>query len=210
MNLHAAFVPPAAVRRALADLVAAQEVAPPEAAPSRRGLFSRRPPEAEAPSARPLDVLDPELALLPITDFGYVASGDARRLVDAVSRVCSEVTAAPTVLVSGGAALIDPDDRSVWADLSGSEDDLEALRTIAREVVSGVEPLGFFRDRRRFRPRFPVATINDATTVEHLERVLAALGSYRSEPWVVDELAILQRGSGVWRTVPIGGGSADA
>jgi hypothetical protein len=72
-------------------------------------------------------------------------------------------------------------------------------------VVSAVEPLGFFCDRRQFRPRIAVATINDATTAEHLEQVLGALSAYESEPWPVAEVTILQRGSGVWRTVPVGG-----
>jgi len=143
--------------------------------------------------------------VLPITDFGYLASGDARRLVDAVGQVCSAVATCPSVRVSGGSALVDPDDRSVWAELDGADDDLEAMREIALAVVSGVEPLGYFCDRRQFKPRLALATITDATTVEHLEDALAALAAYRSEPWTVDELTILQRGSGVFRTVPIGG-----
>jgi len=152
-----------------------------------------------------LDVTPLDRLTLPITAFGYLTSVDARRLVDALDRVCADLPPGPIVQVSGGSALVDPDDRSVWAELSSTEEDLDALRTIARAVVSGVEPLGFFCDRRQFRPRFDVARINDATTVEDLEQVLAALSAYRSEPWTVAEVAILQRGSGVWRTLPLGG-----
>jgi len=47
--------------------------------------------------------------------------------------------------------------------------------------------------------------INDATTAEHLEQVLAALSAYESEPWRITEVSILQRGDGVWRAVPVGG-----
>ena len=57
------------------------------------------------------------------------------------------------------------------------------LRGIAREVVAAVEPLGFYCDRRQFRSRIPIATINDRTSVEHLEVMLGALEAYASEVW---------------------------
>lgn len=69
-----------------------------------------------------------------------------------------------------------------------------------------VEPLGFYCDRRQFRSRIPVATINDQTSVEHLEVVLAALDDYASDVWTVDEFAVLQRGIGTYCIVPIGVG----
>jgi hypothetical protein len=37
-------------------------------------------------------------------------------------------------------------------------------------VVAGVEPLGYVRDGRQFKPRLAVATITDATTVEPSSR----------------------------------------
>lgn len=209
MNLHSAFIPPTEVRQSLIDLLADQEPpAPPreDGARPSRGLFRRSTPEPEPPPVGPLlDVVPEDRLVLPITDFGYVTSVDARGLRDAVERACADFPRGVSVRVSGGAALIDPDDRSVWADLEVADDDLDVLGSIAREVVSAVEPLGFFCDRRQYRPRFAVATINDATTVEHLEEVLAALSAYESEPWQVSEMAILQRGAGVWRTVQIGG-----
>lgn len=206
MHLHAAFVPPDGVRRALVDLVASQEAAPSHEPAS--GRFRKSTPESGGTAGPLLDVVEPHGLVLPITDFGFVAAGDARRLVDTLTDVCAALPAVPVVQVSGGAALVDPGDRSVWAEVSGGDDDLDAMRDIARSVVTGVEPLGFFRDRRQFKLRMPVATINDATTVEHLELVLAALTAYRSEPWAVDEVAILQRGSGVWRTLRIGSAPA--
>jgi hypothetical protein len=208
VNLHSAFVPPAEVRQSLLDLLADQEpaTAPRQGARASRGLFRRSTPEpAPAPSRPLLDVVRDDRLVLPITDFGNVTSVDARRLIDAVQAACADFPRGVSVRVSGGAALIDPNDRSVWAEIEVADDDLDVLRTIAREVVSAVEPLGLFCDRRQFRPRFAVATINDATTVEHLEQVLAALSAYRSEPWEIAEVAILQRGVGVWRTVAIGG-----
>jgi hypothetical protein len=208
VHLHAALIPPVEVRQALVDLVVGQEPAPAEAAGARpsRGLFRRGTPEPEvAPVGPLLDVAPLDRAVLPITDFGYVTSSDARRLGDAVDRACAELPRGPSVRVAGGSALIDPDDRSVWAELAADDEDLDALRAIARAVVSAVEPLGFFCDRRQFRPRIAVATINDATTAEHLEQVLDALSAYESEPWRAAEVTILQRGSGIWRTVPVGG-----
>jgi hypothetical protein len=208
VHLHAAFIPPAEVRQALADLLGHQQAAPASTAePRSRGLFRRGTPEPapESPGGPMLDVAPADRIVLPITDFGYVTSADSRRLGDAVERACAELPRGPSIRVGGGAALIDQDDRSVWAELAADDDDLDALRAIARSVVSAVEPLGFFCDRRQYRPRFAVATINDATTVEHLEQVLTALSAYRSEPWRIAEVAILQRGAGIWRTVPVGG-----
>jgi hypothetical protein len=201
-------IPPVEVRRALVDLVTGPEPAPAGDSVARpsRGLFRRGTPgPAPEPVGPLLDVTQVDRAVLPVTDFGYVTSSDARRLGDAVEHACAELPRGPSVRVAGGSALIDPADRSVWAELAADEDDLGALRAIARAVVSAVEPLGFFCDRRQFRPRIAVATINDATTAEHLEQVLGALSAYESEPWPVAEVTILQRGSGVWRTVPVGG-----
>jgi 2'-5' RNA ligase len=205
VHLHAAFVPPAPVRQALVALVSVEQLSSETAPASRRGFFARRTAESPMAASGPqLNVLEPEQVVLPITDFGYLASGDARRLVDALIGACAALPV-PTVRVSGGAALVDPDDRSVWADLSASDDEVGAMRAIAQAVVTAVEPLGLYCDRRRFRPRFPIARITDHTTVEHLEQVLAALSSYTSEPWTVDEVSVLQRGSGAWRSVPVGG-----
>jgi len=205
VHVHSAFLPPGSIRQALADLVAAQEPAPREASSARKGLFGRRTPEEPAAPPGPLlDAYDAERILLPITDFGFLASGDARRVADALTEVCAPL-ARPTVHISGGAALVSPDDRSVWADVGGTDDELAAMRTVAQAVVSGVEPLGLYCDRRQFRPRFQIATITDHTTVEHLEQVLEALAAYTSEPWTIDAVAVLQRGAGIWRSVPIGG-----
>lgn len=210
MNLRAAFIPPAPARHELAALVRALEPAPEAAQSGRRGLFGRRTADLAAPTTpttptQPqLQVLEPEGVLIPLTDLGNLASGDARRVLDALTAACVELPPGPTVRISGGAALVDPDDRSVWADLAASDDEVGAMRAVAQTIVSAVQPLGLFCDRRQFRPRFPIATITETTTVEHLEQVLGALATYSSDPWTVDEIALVQRGSGVWRTVPIG------
>jgi hypothetical protein len=182
---------------------------------SRRGLIGRlistpapQPepePEEEAPHAPMLTVLDPEQMLIPVTDFGWLTPEDARRVADALTGVCAGLPPAPTIRVGGGSALVDPDDRSVWANLIATDDELKAMRDIATALVSGIEPLGYYRDRRQFKARLPVATITDTTTVEHLERVLATLEMYRGTPWQVSEVTIFRRGAGVWRTLTVGG-----
>jgi 2'-5' RNA ligase len=218
MHLHAALVPPSELTRPVIEVVRGLE--PPRRADrpveqqptSRRGLFRRReePRPAPPPPSEPLlDVIDVERLSLPITDFGYLAAPDARRLLKAITDALAELDPV-TVRVSGGAALVDEDDRSVWAELSGDPDDLTGLRRVASAVVASVQPLGLFCDRRQFKPRLALATINDQTTAEHLEAVLASLADWDGEPWLVDHVQLLQRAtdrrgaSAVWASVPIG------
>ena len=110
---------------------------------------------------------------VPVTDFGFVRPAIARDLVATIARA-AERYAAPRVVLSGGAALVDEDDRFVWVELKADDDSVEVMRGISREVVAVVEPLGFYCDRRQFRSRIPLAAVNDLTTVEHLEIVIAA------------------------------------
>jgi 2'-5' RNA ligase len=220
VHLHAAFVPPAETLEELTALVRSLE--PPTIRPhrvtshldtSKRGLFGRprRPPEPapepepEVPVGPMLQILDAEHMLIPVTDFGWLTPDDARRVFDVLAKVCAGLPPAPTVRVSGGSALVDPDDKSVWANLAASDDELSAMRAISTALVSGIEPLGYYRDRRQFKARLPVATITDATTVEHLERVLATLDMYQGTPWQVSEVTLFRRGSGIWRTLTVGG-----
>jgi hypothetical protein len=221
VHLHAAFVPPAETQEALTSLVRSLEPPPPKQVvtshldTSKRSFLGRLtapkgepPPPAPAPQAPAvpmLRLLEAERMLIPVTDFGWLTPDDARRVGDVLTEICSGLPPAPTVRVHGGAALVDPDDRSVWANLSASEEELGAMRAISQALVAGIEPLGYYRDRRQFKARFPIATITDATTVEHLERVLSTLELYRSEPWQVSEVTIFQRGTGVWRTLTVGG-----
>jgi hypothetical protein len=220
VHLHAAFVPPAETVEALAALVRSLEPPPPKRGvtshldTSKRGFLGRRlaaappepEPEPEAPVTPMLDVLEPGQMLIPVTDFGWLTPDDARRVGDVLAEVCAGLPAAPLVRVHGGSALVDPDDRSVWANLSASDDELRAMGDIARGLVSSIEPLGYYRDRRQFKSRLPLATITDSTTVEHLERVLAALDLYTSAPWQITEVTVFKRGSGIWRTLPVGRG----
>jgi hypothetical protein len=203
VHLHAAFVPPAPLLDGLRTLVRAQEPATPEPR-ARRGLLGRRtvepPPEPAGPR---LDVLDPDAMRVPITDFGFVRPSIARELGEKIERAAQRYEP-PHVVLTGGSALIDEDDRHVWVEMTAEGDGIEVLRGIARDVVAAVEPLGFYCDRRQFRSRIPVATINDRTSVEHLEVILEALEAYASDVWTVDEFTVLERGIGIYRMVPVG------
>jgi hypothetical protein len=204
VHLHAEFVPPTELRQALGDLVRGLEPAVDEPV-ARRGLLGRRTAAPAAVAGPQLVVEDVERMVLPITDFGYLASTDAHRVVDALDVALADLPA-PRVRLGGGAALVDEADRCVWAELTDADGDSGGLREVAQRVVSALEPLGLFRDRRQFKTRFAIATITDDTTLEHLEAVLAALESYDAEPWLADEIVVLQRGSGPWRSVTVGSG----
>jgi hypothetical protein len=204
VNLRAAFVPPASLLDGLTNLVRAQEPPPAPRPAERRGLLGRKVVEAGPTEEAPLlDLLDPDRMFVPITDFGFVQPGVARSLAKVIARATEGITP-PQVALRGGAALVDDDDRSVWVELRADDDAIDVMRGIAREVVEAVERLGFYCDRRQYRTRIPLATINDNTTVEHLERVLAALEAHVDDLWTVDEIYVVQRGSGPVEVVPIG------
>jgi 2'-5' RNA ligase len=78
----------------------------------------------------------------------------------------------------------------VWAKLDG---DLDALNVIGRGVPQIVQRLGFFVDRRQFRPWLSVGTITDHTTAPYLERVVERLESYDGRPWTVESVSLMKR-----------------
>lgn len=198
MHMRAALVPPAPIAEAVAALVAAVEVprAAVAAAPSSsgRGLFRRRSVAADAaetpqPAAPPqLDLLPDDQLQLPLCSFGNLTTEEVARLQKALADISSGLPA-PTVRVAGGGALEFDGDQSVWAKIEG---DVDGLWKVFRGVNEGVERLGFFLDRRSFRPMLAVGTINDATTAPYLEDVVAALDAYRSEEWQVDGVSLMK------------------
>jgi len=189
MLLHGAFLPPRAVIEEVLAIV--RSVAPPvaEEAPVARGIFGRRhkgPSGGPAAGPDPLDLLLADSMSLPITGFGNLTTNDAYAIAAAITAAAGSWSA-PTVRLAGGAALDFPGDWKVWAKLTGETD---ALATIAREVVHEVEPLGFFVDRRRFRPMLAVAKVNPATTGPYLEAIVAALDAFEGQEWVVHDVVI--------------------
>ena len=141
-------------------------------------------PELVAPE---LDLVPSDDLALPVTAFGNVTTSDAQRIVDAITEQ-TEGWAAPTLHFAGGTALDFPGDRSVWAKVDG---DVSDLMSIARGVPQSVERLGFFVDRRVFRPMLSVATVTESTTAPDLNSVVDALNDFRGQDWRIDAVVLL-------------------
>lgn len=183
MLVHGAIVPPRSVLDAVAAVVrSVPEPVEVAAGPAKGvlGRLGRRKEEAPARPAPPmLEHVPVERMHLPITGFGNLITNDARRLVQAITEAAATWDA-PTVRFTGGTALDFPGDWSLWARLEG---DVDALGAVARGVTQSVEGLGFFVDRRQFRPMLSVARVTPATTGPFLETVVDALDAFRGEDW---------------------------
>lgn len=168
MLVNGSFIPPRAALEELSEVVRA----------TRRTVDHGLPPVL-------VDVPVGGLHL-PITEFGNVTTTDAHRLAARIAETATEWTV-PTVCFAGGGALEYPGDWSVWAKLDG---DVEALTTIARGVTRSVEQLGFFVDRRLFRPMLSVATVTESTTGPDLDQVVSALDGFRGSEWTADSIVL--------------------
>jgi 2'-5' RNA ligase len=195
MLVHGAIVPPRAALEAVDAVVRSIRVpverAPQPAAPRGiRARFGRHradvEPDAEPPPAMLEHVPLPEMRL-PITAFGNLTTHDVHRLTEEL-RLAAGSWRQQSVCFAGGTALDFPGDWSVWAKVEG---DLDALSAMARSVPQAVERLGFFVDRRKFRPMLSVATVTTATTGPFLQEVVDALDAFRGEEWPV-ELSLLK------------------
>jgi hypothetical protein len=188
MLVHGAIVPPASALEAVAAVV--RSVPAPvdgarEDALTGKGLLgrlgrgkARETEQAEAPVAM-LEHVPVDRLRLPITGFGNLTTNDAHRVADAIATAALDWRA-PTLRLAGGTALDFPGDWSVWAKLTG---DVDAVSSIARGVTQCVEGLGFFVDRRQFRPMLSVATVTPATTGPYLEALVAALDAFEGDTW---------------------------
>jgi 2'-5' RNA ligase len=190
MLVHGAIVPPRAVLEALDEVVrsvSASVVRAPEGGPQGRrmlgGLGRRRSDPAQVPDAPPmLEHVAVEHMRFPITAFGNLTTNDARAVANAIVEAAPQWRA-PTVRFTGGTALDFPGDWSVWAKLEG---DVDELMDVGRGVPQAVERLGFFVDRRKFRPMLAVATVTTSTTGPFLQQVVDALDAFRGESWTAD------------------------
>jgi 2'-5' RNA ligase len=193
MRLFAAIVPPPELREELVRLVSSSTLPPPEP-PRRRFTLRRGRPAtgvAVTPStpSRELTVIDAAALHVHLASFGNVALGDMTALTRALRRGAA-TWPRHELNLAGGTALEFAGDDAVWAEVDG---DLPRLSELAREVSSVGQRLGFFVDRRRFRPGLAVARITDETTAPYLEDVVARLEKHRSPSWTVDRLSLLQR-----------------
>jgi hypothetical protein len=188
MLVHGAIVPPSSALEAVAAVV--RGVVPPgegQLGGSAEGLFGRLG-RARARQANPVEApvsmlerLPVDRLLLPITGFGNLTTHDADRVAEVIASAAVDWHA-PKVRFAGGTALDFPGDWSVWAKLAG---DVDALCDIALGVTKCVETLGFFVDRRQFRPMLSVATVTPATTGPYLEALVAALDAFEGKTWTV-------------------------
>ena len=176
MRLFAAVMPPAAVLTELADLV-----------------------RSAGSGTAELDAVPLDTMHIPITAFGNVTLADARQLQAAIAREAA-TWSAPELHFSGGAALEWPGDRSVWARLDG---DIDGLGIIGRGVPVLVQRLGFFVDRRKFRPWLAVGTITQNTTAPYLEKVVDRLETFHGTSFRIEEVSVL-------RKLPMGEDGVDA
>ena len=170
-------------RRVAAPLSTDVVCAPGSAAPAG--------PEATRPTLAVVEELDlPDVAkmYLPLTQFGNVTLGDSVKLTKAL-RTEALRWERPLLHLEGGTALEFPGDESVWAKLGG---DVERLQTIGRGVPQVVSRLGFFVDRRQFRPWLSVGTINDHTTAPFLEGVVQRLDAFRGASWTVESISLMK------------------
>jgi len=190
MHVRASLVPPERIANAVAEVVASVELPVEPPPPPPKGIFRRKaePAAPPPPPAPQLDLLPSDQLQIPLCSFGNLTTDEVTRLGKALASIASELTA-PTVWVAGGTALEFTGDQSVWAKLEG---DVDGLWAVFRGINEGVERLGFFLDRRSFRPWLSLGTINEATTAPYLEDVVAALDAYRSEPWLVDGVSLMK------------------
>lgn len=195
MRLFAAILPPRDVLEEVMRVV--RSVDGPEPTPeepkSRWRPFGGRSggATAVAQGSAKSELTRPEVdtMYIPITGFGNVTLGDSVKLAKAL-RLEVASWRRPEVAFAGGAALEFKGDESVWAKLDGDIDD---LKTVGRGVPHVVQRLGFFVDRRQFRPWLSVGTITDDSTAPYLESVVAALDGFRGRTWTVEAVSLMRR-----------------
>jgi 2'-5' RNA ligase len=157
-------------------------------AAGRRPPVSTRPEVQHEPTTHELDAPEIDEMYIPIAGFGNVTLGDSVKLADAL-RPQVATWARPELVFTGGGALEFQGDLSVWVKMDG---DLDGLNAIGRGVPLVVQRMGFFVDRRQFRPWLSVGTITDTTSAPYLERLVAALDAFRSEPFTVDAVSLMK------------------
>ena len=190
MRLFAAIVPPRAVLEEVLEVV--QGVRPVQAQEPKRGLRARFGGQGQTTQHVDNDELTvAHLAQMyvPLTGFGNVTLGDSVQLSKAL-RTEAQTWERPTVRLAGGTALEFRGDESVWAKITG---DLDALGTIGRGVPQVVQRLGFFVDRRQFRPWLSVGTITETTTAPYLQSVVDALEGFEGQTWTIESISLMKR-----------------
>ena len=190
MRLFAAIVPPRAVLEEVLEVV--RGVRPVQEPVQRKGLrarFGAHTQTTEQVTDDELTVPDLAQMYVPLTGFGNVTLGDSVQLSKAL-RTEAQTWERPTVRLAGGTALEFRGDESVWAKITG---DVDALHTIGRGVPQVVQRLGFFVDRRQFRPWLSVGTITGSTTAPYLQSVVDALEGFAGQAWTIESITLMKR-----------------
>ena len=190
MRLFAAIVPPRAVLEEVLEVV--RGVRPVQEPVQRKGLrarFGAHTQTTEQVTDDELTVPDLAQMYVPLTGFGNVTLGDSVQLSKAL-RTEAQTWERPTVRLAGGTALEFRGDESVWAKITG---DVDALHTIGRGVPQVVQRLGFFVDRRQFRPWLSVGTITGSTTAPYLQSVVDALEGFEGQAWTIESISLMKR-----------------
>lgn len=120
--------------------------------------------------------------------FGNLTNADASRLS---ARLTAEVGQVKSLELrfSGGGALEETGDDTVWAGVEGDKDELRAL---ALKIAEAGRREGFLVDLRWYKPRARLAAINDTTTAAGLETTVARLTSYEGQPWRATSIALIE------------------
>jgi 2'-5' RNA ligase len=139
-------------------------------------------------SDRQLEAVPAELVSLPLGNFGNVGLAD-RMDLEAVLKEEVSRWAPLELRFRGASALVEPGDDSVWAELDG---DLDQLNALGSAVPRAVQRLGFLIDRRSFRTRVRIGRITTETGVDYLERLLARLEGYVGPAWTAHHVSLLR------------------
>lgn len=94
-----------------------------------------------------------------------------------------------TLRFAGGGALDWPGDKSVWARVSG---DNEQIETISKSGSRIAQDFGLFVDRRVYRPQVSIGTITEETEAHYLEDLVARLERFSGATWTAGEILLLK------------------
>jgi 2'-5' RNA ligase len=114
-----------------------------------------------------------------IAKFGNLPRGDGMRVAEALTRAASEWST-PRLQLRGFTTLESEDDPSVWVDLEG---DIDALNAVARGVPEVAARLGLFLDRRVFQPRVRLGRVCPGASEPGLEALLTRLAAFETNKW---------------------------
>jgi 2'-5' RNA ligase len=184
--LYAALVPPREILDELwsvADFTPVQVAAQPPPPVRRKALLRRRPEPVAVAAVEPpgpvLDLAPVAHVHLTIAKFGNLARDDADRVAASMSRAAAEWRS-PRLRLAGCSPLASEQDPSVWVDLAGDLDPLQAVVRGVHEVAKG---LRLFVDRRVFQPRVRLGMVSPKATQDDVEELLARLALFESGQW---------------------------